>query len=330
MIARTNLLKLSLVAAATILAISLLVLVAADKPAKAAFPGENGLIAFMSDRDSTIDADGNVLQLNDDIYVMNPDGSQPTRLTTDPAIDQLPAVSPNGKKVVFVSNRDGNQEIYVMDADDNNPADGNGDDLRRLTTGYPLPDANPTWSPDGTKIAFTSFRDGNNEIYVMNAANGSEQTNLTSNPASDSQPDFSPDGTQIAFRSNQDSIDPTTGILINNSDIYAMDLTYDATSGAITGTSTPTNLTNTPAIPGQDNSGTNEQWPAWSPDGTKIAFWRGGLASGTDGGLSGHQSDFDSDIWVMDANCTPQSPLTNTATWGEVQPDWGPAPIKKK
>jgi Tol biopolymer transport system component len=42
------------------------------------------LIAFMSDRDSTIDADGNVLQLNDDIYVMNPDGSQPTRLTTDP------------------------------------------------------------------------------------------------------------------------------------------------------------------------------------------------------------------------------------------------------
>jgi Tol biopolymer transport system component len=277
MIARTNLLKLSLVAAATILAISLLVLVAADKPAKAAFPGENGLIAFMSDRDSTIDADGNVLQLNDDIYVMNPNGSQPTCLTTDPAIDQLPAVSPNGKKVVFVSNRDGNQEIYVM-----------------------------------------------------NAANGSEQTNLTSNPASDSQPDFSPDGTQIAFRSNQDSIDPTTGSLINNSDIYAMDLTYDATSGAITGTSTPTNLTNTPAIPGQDNSGTNEQWPAWSPDGTKIAFWRGGLASGTDGGLSGHQSDFDSDIWVMDANCTPQSPLTNTATWGEVQPDWGPAPIKKK
>ena len=65
---------------------------------------------------------------------------------------------------------------------------------------------------DGTKIAFTSDRDGNNEIYVMNAQDGSNQTNLTIDPATDEFPSWSPDGENIAFTSARDG----------NTEIYVM------------------------------------------------------------------------------------------------------------
>jgi len=67
-------------------------------------------IAFHSDRDG-----------NQDIYVMNADGTNPTRLTSDPASDRVPAWSPDGTKIAFDSRRDGNFEIYVMNADGTNP-----------------------------------------------------------------------------------------------------------------------------------------------------------------------------------------------------------------
>ena len=79
----------------------------------------------------------------------------------------------NGK-IAFVSQRDGNDEIYTMNAD--------GSNVQRLTSdpiGSPNSDLSPTWSPDGTRIAFVSNRDGNYEIYVMNA-DGSNQQRLTS------------------------------------------------------------------------------------------------------------------------------------------------------
>jgi dipeptidyl aminopeptidase/acylaminoacyl peptidase len=74
-------------------------------------------------------------------------------------------------KIAFMSNRNGNLEIYVMNAD--------GSEQKRLTNN-PASGMDPSWSPDGKKIAFVSYRDGNPEIYVMNA-DGSEQRNLTNN-----------------------------------------------------------------------------------------------------------------------------------------------------
>jgi CBS domain-containing protein len=106
-----------------------------------------------------------------------------------------PDWSPDGTKIAFTSYRDGNDEIYVMNAD--------GSGQTRLTNNT-TEDKYPAWSPDGTKIVFTSARDEpdfpgclytpavcNYEIYVMNA-DGSGQTNLTNNPAYDSSPDWQP------------------------------------------------------------------------------------------------------------------------------------------
>jgi Tol biopolymer transport system component len=91
-----------------------------------------------------------------------------------------------GEKIAFVSNRDGNDEIYVMNVD--------GSDLKRLTS-HPDDDQYPDWSPDGKQIAFS--RDG---IYIMNP-DGSDQTRLTEFGGC---PAWSPDGRRIAFSHSQD------------------------------------------------------------------------------------------------------------------------------
>ena len=103
-------------------------------------------------------------------------------------------------QIAFTSERDGNWEIYVMNAD------GTGE--RRLTSSAG-DDMLPVWSPDGSRIAFTSTRDGNGEVYVMNA-DGSDQTNLTNHPGADGGPRWSPDGTRIAFTTDRDGVIPGT------------------------------------------------------------------------------------------------------------------------
>ena len=102
---------------------------------------------------------------------------------------QAPAWSRDGRTIVFVSWRDGNGEVYAMDADGSSP---------RNLTQDPAKDVRPAWSPDGRRIAFVSRRDGNSEVYVMNA-DGSGKRNLTRDRASDDYPTWSPDGRRIAF-----------------------------------------------------------------------------------------------------------------------------------
>jgi TolB protein len=95
-------------------------------------------------------------------------------------MDWDPAWSSDGRRIAFGSNRDGDCEIYVMDADGKN---------QRNLTENPAEDWGAAWSPDGQRIAFVSNRDGNSEIYVMDA-DGNNQRRLTNNPANDDSPDW--------------------------------------------------------------------------------------------------------------------------------------------
>jgi Tol biopolymer transport system component len=186
-------------------------------------------IAFVSDREGG----------QADIYVMDADGSDVTRLTTDPGGDYAPTWSPDRTRIAFWSNRDGNTNIYSVNVDgsgehalttdranDHSPRwgpdgriiwvstrntgikqslyvmNGDGTDQHRLTTRASFwNESRPTWSPDGSRIAFLADRDfplGNTEIYTI-GADAAGLTRLTTYPGKDDFPVWSPDGRRIAF-----------------------------------------------------------------------------------------------------------------------------------
>src|SRR5215213_5652536 len=147
--------------AAALAAVGLLGLVAV-LPAEATVPGKNGKIAFQSDSGGSYE-----------IYTMNAGGKKIAKLTTNPAEDEDPAFSPDGKKIAFTSDRRGDNDIYKMNV--------RGTRLVRLTTN-PADDQDPAFSPDGKKIAFESDRDGDSDIYKENVR-GTDLIQLTADPA---------------------------------------------------------------------------------------------------------------------------------------------------
>ena len=193
-------------------------------------------IAFQTNRDG-----------NNEIYVMNSDGTGQTNLTHYSKMDGWPSWSPDGTKILYYSMQSAtlhieeiepklvleNLEVTVMDTD--------GTDVVNLSRNSAT-DQLPVWSPDDTKIAFQSDRDGVGEIFVMDS-DGSNQLNITNNPASDGWPCWSPDGTKIAFISSRDG----------DMEIYVV----NADGSGLT------KLTDNTAWDGG---------PTWSPDGTQIAF----------------------------------------------------------
>ncbi len=235
--------------------------------------------------------------------------------------DQGAAYSPDGTKIAFMNNYDGDYEICVMNAD--------GTGIKQLTKNSAT-DTYPSWSPDGAKIAFASNRDGDLDIWVMNA-DGSQQTNITNDdPWADDDPHWSPDGRWIAMQTDRynglnvvvmtpdgknqapldwnssanwvDSWSPDGKSLLVDSnrqgdyDIYRYDIpnTDPIQWGLIEA-----------KIVSNDNA---VEGPAiWSPDGKQIA-----LSSNRDG---------DFEVYVMNADGGPQRQLTHN-TLDDVVLDW--------
>ena len=173
-----------------------------------------------------------------DIYVMDADGANVTRLTEDPAADTHARWAPDGKRFVFDSERGGAWHIYVANAD--------GSGVRRVTTDAQARNGaagrHPDWSRDGLRLVFDSNRDGDDEIYVS-TVDGSKQDRITRRPGTDGHPVWSPDGKRILFGAAPDG----------NRDIF----TVPAGGGE------PVNLTRHPAM---------DLGAKWSPDGARIVF----------------------------------------------------------
>ena len=263
-----------------------------------AWSPDGSLIAFASNRDTGPPYN----PYNLDIYVMNADGANVRRIVDDAEYDVGPQWSPDGRKILFVTGRNGNFDVYEMNADgtgqrnltaDSDKSDGapvwsidghniafsrrfegtdqifvmdsQGGNLKRVTY-TAANNSSASWSPDGSKLIFHTDRDGNYEIYMISV--DGELNQLTDDPADDLSPDWSPDGNRIAFSSNRNG----------KQHIYVMNA--DGSSLA--------QITNSPA---------EDTEPAWAPDGKRIAFTS--LREGN------------KDVYVIDADGSNRRRLTD-------------------
>jgi len=142
---------------------------------------------------STIAFDGvlNSDSLRDIFLVTVNEDPEQTRITTLPGFDCYPSFSPDGTQIVYMSERNKNRDLYIMDLE--------GNDIVRLTDD-PTYDYEPAWSPDGSQIVFVSRRTGDSEIYIMDA-DGKNVVQLTDADKLDWRPAWSPDGQWIVFES---------------------------------------------------------------------------------------------------------------------------------
>jgi hypothetical protein len=242
-------------------------------------------------------ARGTIVASAGDVFELDLRTGDLTRLTALPG-DQFDADA-FGPLVVYRDSSRGvnvDDEIALVDAR-----------TRRVTNLTNAPDSDewgPAWSPDGTRIAFSSDREGLPQIYVMDA-DGSHLERLSD--VEGEYPSWSPDGSTIAFASQ---VGGTTPFGDPDYDILVM----DADGGNVR------NLTNDPDA--------YDMYPSFSPDGTAIAFES---TAGTPPDYEPPSYDLerlsDMDVWVMDADGSNARDVTNDLEHLDSFPDWGPGPL---
>jgi TolB protein len=261
---------------------------------------------------------------NDEIYVINADGTGLRRLTRNAVADGHPVWSPDGRQIAFESARDGPTEnIYVMNAD--------GSGQQRLTL-MPRRASALAWSPDGEKIAFTApaGRLGAADVFVIDA-DGSGLQNVTHTATTSFDFAWSPDGRRIAYIEMRIP-EPSSPLYVVNADgtgkhrvtrPLALDfghapswspdgrtLAFTGDGGIYTVHADGTRLRKLTGSPGANYG------PEWSPDGRQIAFI-------SDRDDPAHRT---SDIFVMNADGSAQRNLTHTPNVSEHTASWAPAP----
>lgn len=167
---------------------------------------------------------------------MNSDGTEKRNLTNNPAYDSAGTWSPDGSKIVFRSDRDGNTEVYTMN--------GDGSNLRNISENATSADWQAVWSPDSTKVAFRSGTDpSHTEIYVVNSDGTNKVRLLSSRVVHYMSMSWSLDSSRIAFHIDNGT---SSRIFVANAD----------------GT----------GLAQLSKNNENDFGPIWSPDGSKIAF----------------------------------------------------------
>ncbi len=267
-----------------------------------------------------------------DVFTANPDtldaGLYP--LTSNPAVDWYPRRSPDGQQIAFISNREIDFHLYLMDSD--------GSNVRKITTlpvaGFHSNGRGFSWSPEGSRLLYAHYdqlylihadRSGltpvaiapadrnfsecdwsslgnrivaltvgswqyDSEIYLMDSDGSNPQDLMGNLPGALGSPAFSPDGNRVLFTHDVSGYEGQNGRRLDNR-VFILDLVNGDTTDVSTG----------------KTNGTNDAYPRWSPDGAHIIF--------------ANYPNYDesmSSVWVMNADGTNRKKIVSRGT----MPDW--------